>query len=315
MDRQVRLLPALAVSSTLALAACAAGDDTAAPDEPTATADAPTTTAVSTPAIDGAVPVRLPSDDGLEFDWRIAVAPDGETALVARSLGFFPQTRESTIYEITRQDDGSWGGQVEASFVTDETSDIDPFFRADGSRVWFSSIRAVDGAPRPDVEVWYADRQADGSWGEPVHAAALNSPGDDLFPSIGPDGALYVGSDRGGAGFDVWRAAPGAGGTWEPASPLPAPVTTTSWEFNPVFSPDGTVLVFTAQNRDGGEGSGDIFLSTVDGETWSEPVALASVNTAGDEYHPAFSPDGETFYFVRQGDLYEVPVAATELAG
>src|SRR5687768_5487610 len=43
----------------------------------------------STPA--GAAPVAVPFSTG--FSWRLAVAPDGESALMAHSDGFFPQTR------------------------------------------------------------------------------------------------------------------------------------------------------------------------------------------------------------------------------
>lgn len=306
-------MPSLAMSSVLALTACSAGSDgAAAPETTTATAAERTTTAAPTARV-GAVPVRLPSDGGL--DWRIAVVPDGETALVARAFGNFLLTRQSTIYEVTLQADGSWGDPVEPSFVTDETADTDPFVTADGSRVWFSSIRAVDGVFRPDFEIWYVDRQADGSWAEPVHAAALSSPGDDLFPSIGPDNAVYYSSDRSGAGFDIWTAASGSGEIWAPPSALPAPVNTQLSEFNPAFSPDGSLLVFAAQNRAGGAGPGDdLFISRASSGTWSEPVGLGAVNTANDEYHPSISPDGETLYFIRRGALLEIPVAATELA-
>ncbi len=108
-----------------------------------------------------------PTDD--DFDWRLAVAPDGQTALVSHSAGFFPQTRESSIYEVTLQPDGSWGDEAEVSFVHEKSSDIDPFYSADGSRVWFSSIRPIED-PRRDVDVWRVDRLADGSW------ASLSTP-------------------------------------------------------------------------------------------------------------------------------------------
>lgn len=85
MDRPVRLLLALAGSSVLALAACSpGGDGAAAPERTTATAAERTTAAAPTAPV-GAVPVRLPSEGGQ--DWRIAVVPDSETALVARAVG------------------------------------------------------------------------------------------------------------------------------------------------------------------------------------------------------------------------------------
>src|SRR3546814_16622475 len=55
-------------------------------------------------------------------------------------------------------------------------------------------------------DLWYSERQADGSWGDPVNAGtAINSAGDELFPNMGPDGNLYYSSDgfAGMGGLDV----------------------------------------------------------------------------------------------------------------
>ena len=257
----------------------------------------------------GARPVALADADGAGYAWRFSVAPDGRTALMARSDGFFPQTRDSSIYELTRQPDGSWGEGTEVPFVDGSSSDIDPVHDASGSRVWFSSIRPVDGRPRTDVDVWYADRRPDGSWGQAVHVPQASSPGDDLYPSIDRDGSLLVGSDRSGSGFDIWRVPRLPSGGWAAAAPLPEPVTTTGWEFNPAVTPDGAALVFTARSRSGGAGEGDLFVARAQAGGWSDPVPVEAANTAADEYHPSFSPDGSTLYFVRRGTLHEVPWA------
>jgi hypothetical protein len=49
----------------------------------------------------------------------------------------------------------------------------------------------VGGADRTDVEIWSVTRDVEGTWGTPVHEAGLGPPGDDLYPSVGPDGAMY----------------------------------------------------------------------------------------------------------------------------
>jgi len=239
----------------------------------------------------------------------------GETALIGQSSGFFPTSRGSRIDQIRLQPDGSWGEAERVSFSTQSTADLDPFFTSDGARVWFTSIRPVDGSDRTDTDLWYVDRLPDGTYGEPVNPGPpVNSPAEDLYPSIGPDGTLYFGSDRADNGFDIWRAAPLLNGDWGPAEPLPAPVTTTSWEFNPVIAPDGQTLVFTSLDREGGEGRGDLWFTTPDGAGWTEPELLKTVNSARDEYHASFSPDGSTMFFVRDGALHQIPTDATGLA-
>ncbi len=259
-------------------------------------------------------PVIVEIADVQQFTWRIAVAPDGQSALIGQSTGFFPSTRESRIVQVRLQSDGSWGAAEPVRFSGDGGADLDPFYAADGSRVWFSSIRPVDGDARTDTDLWYVDVAADGTFGEPVNPGSpVNSPQEDLYPTVGPDGALYFASDRGGNGFDIWRAVPNEDGTWGTPEALPAPVTSATWEFNPAIAPDGRTLVFTGLNREGGLGAGDLWFSTPEGDGWSAPKLLEAVNTSGDEYHASFSPDGTTLYFVRGGALYQVSTDALGL--
>ena len=307
--RPASLLTAVptAVLLAAALAACSGGSggEQAAEEPSPPPPSSPSASSSSSSEATGPVPVALPEGD--RYVWRFSVAPDGRTALLGRSAGFFPQTRQSTVVQVTRQDDGSWGEQQPVPWSDGSTADLDPVFTGDA--VLFSSIRGG----RADVQVWSVPRAADGTFGEPAPLPGVDGSGDELYPTVGPDGALYVGSDSGGTGFDVVRYAPDGAGGWSSPAPLPAPVTLTSWEFNPVFTPDGAWLVFTALDREGGAGLGDLFASRFDGTSFAEPVPLTSVNSAADEYHPSFSPDGTTMYLVRGGELLEMPVAGTEL--
>ena len=300
----------------LGLVSACTGPD-ATPTGPGAAASAPATSATQSPpasasagASEGAAPEASIFADGVVStdaeEYRISFTPDGQTAYFARGTGFFPQSRQATIYETTLVD-GTWGEPTVASF-SGTYPDIDPWVSPDGESIIFSSIRPAGGAERTDAELFRVDR-IDGGWGEPVHLAALGSDADELGASVSEDGSVVFASNRtgGAGGWDLYIAT-SAGDAFDEPRPAEG-INSTVWEFNPAIDPEGTSLVFTSISRPGGSGLGDLFVSTADGETWSEAVPL-TLNTGADEYHPSRSPDGETLYFVRRtthGDVYEVP--------
>lgn len=61
--------------------------------------------------------------------------------------------------------------------------------------------------------------------------------------------------------------------------------------------PDGVTLYF-GSHRPGGAGGADLWRSTFDGASWSEPVNLGwPINSLANDYQPAFTADGDTMYF------------------
>ncbi|MCW6005857.1 hypothetical protein K1W54_14900 [Micromonospora sp. CPCC 205371] len=246
-------------------------------------------------------------------EWRISFTPDGRTAYFGRGADFFPVSRQATIV-VSHATGSGWSTPRTASF-SGQHPDIDPFVTADGRRLFWSSIRPVDGQARADADLWMVDRRRDGRWGEPRHlGAAVNSPADELYPTVTADGTLYFASDRAGGlgGWDIYRSRPGHDGRYGPAENLGSPVNTDGWEFNPLVV--GPLLVFTGLNRAGGYGAGDLWYSVAAGGAWSTPRNLGpTVNTALDEYHPSVSPSFDRLYFVRHnydpwvpGDIYTV---------
>jgi len=259
--------------------------------------------------------------------WRISFAPDGRTAWFTTSDGFFPVTRKATIY-VSRLGAGGWTAPEVAPF-SGQYPDIDPHVTPDGRRLYFSSIRPVNGATRGDLDIWYVERAGDG-WGAPVRLGdEVNSPADELYASSQRDGTLWFASGPAapGAGlhWDIYRAERRGGG-FAPRVVLPAAINTQpkegggvqdAWEFNPEISPDGRTLVF-ASLRPGGLGLGDLWVSTLRDGQWTPARNLgAPVNSPADEYHPTFSPDGKDLYFVRRvagnGDFYRIPLSAIGL--
>jgi Tol biopolymer transport system component len=261
--------------------------------------------------------------------WRITFTPDGRTAYFAASAEFFPRSRQATIYVAHRRGDG-WSAPEVAPF-SGRYSDIDPCLSPSGDRLYFASIRPVDGAVRGDVDLWVVER-AGGGWGEPVRLGpAVNTPADELYPSVAADGTLYFASGpaapRPGEHFDIYQAAR-RGGDFAPRVRMGGAINTVpargggpqdAWEFNPEISADGKTLVFTSL-RPGGHGLGDLYVSHRRSGGWTPARNLGPVvNTAADEYHPTVSRDRRELYFVRRsratgaGDFYRVATRA--LAG
>jgi Tol biopolymer transport system component len=268
-----------------------------------ASASAPTEPPAIAPTAERFAPDVVSTD---AEEYRISFSPDGATALFARGDGFFPQTRQATIYEVTLED-GTWSEPEVAAF-SGEFPDIDPWFSPDGERVYFSSIRPVEGASRTDAELFRVDR-TDSGWSDPVHLASLGSEADELGASVASDGTIVFASDRNGAstGWDLFAASADEDGQFGTPEPMGA-LNTPAWEFNPAISGDGSELVFTSINREGGAGLGDLFLAKRDGDGWTE-VGPLRTNSAADEYHASWSADATQLLFVRrtgQGDLFAV---------
>jgi outer membrane protein OmpA-like peptidoglycan-associated protein/tetratricopeptide (TPR) repeat protein len=76
-----------------------------------------------------------------------------------------------------------------------------------------------------------------------------------------------------------------------------------TYDVHPNLSSDGNTMYFVS-DRDGGEGRLDIWYSTFEGDSWSEPQNLGKrINTAFDDISPDVSNDGATLYFASNGRI------------
>lgn len=131
----------------------------------------------------------------------------------------------------------------------------------------------------------------------------VSTPSNEIRASISADGRDIVwGSTdrRGGAGgWDLWRASKREG-RW--ADPRPLQLNSSANDFDPFLSSDDRWLFFFS-NRSGGLGGDDLYRAPrlPDGGFGPAENLGPAVNSAGNEWAPTLSPDGQRLMFASDG--------------
>src|SRR5690606_6242269 len=106
----------------------------------------------------------------------------GKSGSVSREDRRKYRTNKLELYVYTVDGNGSWQSEPFAYNNVEEYSVGHAALSADGSTLYFASD--MPGG-QGGTDIWHSERQAGGSWGEPVNAgAAINSAGNELFPNI-----------------------------------------------------------------------------------------------------------------------------------
>jgi len=200
----------------------------------------------------------------------------------------------------------------------DGVDNTTPSWSPDGSKIAFASFRALNGsdAAGNTRNIWLMN--ADGSKPSPltnITSTLINSSN----PMWSPDASkiAYVseraldGSNAPGAAVNIWVInADGSGG-----APLTKLNSTNC--INPIWSPDGTKIVFvSARALDGSDavntnGTQNIWVMNADG---SGPTALTKLTAnQANALNPAWSPDGSKIAFESVGALDGSDAANTNL--
>ena len=140
---------------------------------------------------------------------------------------------------------------------TNEFSIGHPAITPDGKVLYFVSDMPGGFG---ETDLYYSERQADGSWGKPVNAGSvLNTNGRESFASLGEDGNLYFSSDghMGMGGLDIFKAI-GAHKAWTKVENLKYPLNTPQDDLGILTDSTGTKGMFSS-GRLGLNGSDDIF--------------------------------------------------------
>jgi hypothetical protein len=181
-----------------------------------------------------------------------------------------------------------------APFAGTDGVEADPFFTPDGNTLYFISSRSENGVAQRDLDIWRVSRGEDGAWQTPEHLpAAINSPGQEWFPRLAPDGSLYFGSDRrGGLGqTDIYRARADGVGGWRVENLGPA-INSAGDEYEAEISANGRRMILMAD--------GDLYESRLRDGAWTQRVKLGdTINTDAMEVGPLLAPNGRSLLFAR----------------
>jgi len=129
-------------------------------------------------------------------------------------------------------------------------------------------------------------------------------------PFFTPDGnSFFFISSRStdgikGRGLDLWRIDRDGSGVWKTPERLPEPLNSTGAEWFPRPSADG--WLYFGSDRPGGLGATDIWRARRnDSGQWVVSNLGPAINTSGDDYEAAPSPDGQRLIVMSDGVLYD----------
>lgn len=163
-----------------------------------------------------------------------------------------------------------WGKPMELPFNNaGEFSVQHPAVSPDGSILYFASDMPGGAG---GMDIYAVKKQPDGSWSVPVNCGpSINSPEDDVFPSVRSDGRFYFASKGhiGMGGLDIFTAA-GSYNTFDTAENLKAPMNSPKDDFGIWF--DDMFNGYISSNRNGGKGLDDIYRFKIEPAAPAEPV-------------------------------------------
>jgi Tol biopolymer transport system component len=238
---------------------------------------------------------------------RLALVSGGLVAVAIFSRVRVARSAAATTYDLTPE---LWG----QGLISTPLDELNTVFSPDGKELYWS-IALPDQAGGVIV----FSRLVNGTWSTPA-VAPFSGHSTDWDPFFTPDGqAMIFTSNRPKAGatspgpsdFDLWQTTRTPNGGWSDPVNLGAPVNTPRQEYYPSIASDGTL--YFSSNRDGGQGSFDIFRSRLVDGKYTEPENLGpEVNSKAVEIDNYIAPDQSFIIFnssgrpddLGRGDLY-----------
>lgn len=178
-------------------------------------------------------------------------SPDGKMVVFARSNSGKKKGYLSVDLWASYYRNGAWTEPALININDRTTDDFSPVFSPDGQTLYFASGRK---GGEGGTDLYKATIAANGRFAPAENLGPeINTPGNESFPALAPDGTLFFSSDgHPGLGkLDVFIVDKGK------VRNLAAPINSSGDDFAPYFTGEN-VGVFSS-NRSGGKGSDDLY--------------------------------------------------------
>ncbi len=187
----------------------------------------------------------------------LAISPDGNTLIYARGNSTSNKDLPDVQLFASYFRGGGFTQPIWMPVNEDELwMNTTPAFSPDGNELYFASNRG-DGSG--GLDLYKATKLANGDFGNPASLGPqINTPGNEMFPHVAPDGKLYFASDGhpGYGKLDIFVAQSTDSG-WEVKN-LGPNINSVSDDFG-IFFTEYPKEGFLSSNREGGEGGDDIY--------------------------------------------------------
>ena len=195
--------------------------------------------------------INTTNDDG-----AATLSDLGDVMIFTRCL--YDKTKDSgtQLYSVN-QSRGEWSEPTKIELVGDSLIAGQPSLSSDGTSLYFVSDRPGGYGGK---DIWVATGKGGGSFDKPVNLGSeINTPGDEMFPSIRENGELYFSSSYlpGIGGLDIFKAVKDEKGIWKVEN-MKAPINSPGDDFAMSFIKGDVEKGMFSSNRKGSK-SDDIY--------------------------------------------------------
>lgn len=202
----------------------------------------------------------VPLDGTINTDFEEGMPSTNKKCNTLYFTSFREDKNKNMVCKIfsSAKENAEWGEPKELNLAPDTVAVGHPAISNDElTLVFVSDMEGGYGGK----DLWKTTRSNKSSdWGKPVNMGpAINTPGDEMFPYIHPDGTLYFSSNGhpGMGGLDIFKASESSSG-WKVEN-MKYPINSSSDDFSIVFEAD-VERGFFCSNRPGSKnGSDDIY--------------------------------------------------------